>query len=316
MKPIGGYFELETNARQAYHAGLIQLNTGRNSLEYILRVRKYTKVYIPYFTCDVILEPFKKLDVNYTFYHIDKQLDPIIDFEIRENEALLYTNYFGLKESTVERLANEKLNLIVDNAQAFYDKPLNGIDTFYSSRKFFGVPDGAYVSINMTLTENFKMDVSLDRFSHLLKRMEFDSETGYGDFLQNEKDLAGQSIKQMSLITKKLLAAIDYEAISYKRKGNFISLHNKLKKKNELNFEMPSEAVPMVYPFYVTSPGLRDYLIQNKVYVATYWLNVLDWTKPEQWEHQLTKNLIPLPVDQRYGNEDMNRIIHLIEQYK
>jgi hypothetical protein len=118
----------------------------------------------------------------------------------------------------------------------------------------------------------------------------------------------------MSLITKKLLATIDYEAISYMRRENFISLHNKLKKKNELNFEIPLEAVPMIYPFYVSSPGLRDYLIQNKVYVATYWPNVLDWTKPEQWEHQLTKNLIPLPVDQRYDKADMQRIINTIER--
>jgi hypothetical protein len=316
MKPIGGYFELETSAGREYHSGLLKLNTGRNGLEYILRVRKYTKVYIPYYTCDVILEPFKKLNIEHAFYHIDEQLDPILDFKINENEALLYTNYFGLKGPTVERLAGEGHNLIIDNAQAFYDPPLKGIDTFYSPRKFFGVPDGAYVSIDKTLNEDFKQDSSIDRFSHLLKRVELGAEAGYADFRQNDKDLEGQPIKRMSSLTQKLLASLDYGTIAKKRKENFQIMHNGLAPQNKLAVDLHPGAVPMVYPLFVPKPGLRDFLIQNRIFVATYWPNVPDWTTKGQWENKLVQNLIALPIDQRYNSADMQRIIQLIGQYK
>ena len=50
MKPIGGYFSLEINEGQELHAHALRLNAGRYALEYILKARKYRKVYIPYYT--------------------------------------------------------------------------------------------------------------------------------------------------------------------------------------------------------------------------------------------------------------------------
>ena len=74
-KSIGGYFELELPQGTEYHSQAIALNTGRNALEYILRARGYKRVYLPYYSCEVLLEPFKKLGVDYTFYHINANLE-------------------------------------------------------------------------------------------------------------------------------------------------------------------------------------------------------------------------------------------------
>ena len=70
MKPIGGYFELELTRGEEYHKHAIRLNTGRNSLEYILRVKEYRTVHIPYFICESLLEPLRKLSVKPKYYHI------------------------------------------------------------------------------------------------------------------------------------------------------------------------------------------------------------------------------------------------------
>ena len=145
MMSIGGYFELEIREGKHFHQGAIKLSTARQCFEYILKARRYTKVYIPYYTCDVIIEPLMKLNVKYEYYHINSLLDPVFDKKIESSEAFLYTNYFGLKQDTVLYLSRFYPNLIVDNAQAFFAKPIEGVDTFYSARKFFGVPDGAYL---------------------------------------------------------------------------------------------------------------------------------------------------------------------------
>ena len=78
MDAIGGYFSLELPIHEEYHKYALKLNTGRNCLEYILRCRHYSKVYIPYYTCDVILEPLQKLGIAFDFYHIN------LDFEITD----------------------------------------------------------------------------------------------------------------------------------------------------------------------------------------------------------------------------------------
>ena len=65
QKAIGGYFELELPKGEEYHKSALSLNSARNCFEYILRVRKYKKVYLPYYTCEVILEPLKKLNIQY-----------------------------------------------------------------------------------------------------------------------------------------------------------------------------------------------------------------------------------------------------------
>lgn len=172
MEAIGGYFELELCKGEHCHKKALRLNTARNCFEYVIRARGWKKVFIPYYTCEVMLEPIRKLHVGHEFYHIDEKLEPTCLPKLSANEAFLYTNYFGLKQGCVKRLALEYgKQLIVDDAQAFYAEPLDGIDTFYSARKFFGVPDGAYLYTDKPLQQEFEQDCSYERMSHLLNRV-------------------------------------------------------------------------------------------------------------------------------------------------
>ncbi len=192
MKTIGGYFELELSKNKEYHQGALRLNTGRNAFEYILRAKKYEKVYLPYYTCDVMLEPIRKLALKHEFYCIDKKFQPIIDFSRQGiRDVFVYTNYFGICDIQVTQIAKTNKNLIVDNSQAFFSRPLHDVDTFYSPRKFFGVPDGAYLYTNSLLSEKFEADSSHARFKHLIKRIDVSAEVGHTDFKNIEPTETG-----------------------------------------------------------------------------------------------------------------------------
>lgn len=315
MQPIGGYFSLELPYGEEYHKDAIRLNTGRNCLEYILRVKGYKKVYLPYYTCDVVLEPFKKLGIPYEFYHIDINFEIRDRFTLKTDEALLYVNYYGLKQRYVEKLAEKtRERLIVDNTQAFYAKPIQGIDTFYTCRKFFGVPDGAYLYTEKKLDEELEYDQSYDRMTFLNKRIDLGAEAAYGDFQTLSKSLVGQPIKLMSNLTRRLMQGINYEKIAKQRRANYQQLHAALGMSNALSLLLEKDAVPMVYPYLAPVKGLRERLIENKVFVARYWPNVLEWTTKDEIEYLLAYQMQPLPIDQRYGEEDMNRIIALINK--
>ena len=68
----------------------------------------------------------------------------------------------------------------------------------------------------------------------------------------------------------------------------------------------------MVYPYWTSDKELKSQLIKEQVFVATYWPNVLDWTKEGMIEYEFAKCLLAIPCDQRYCAEDMKRIIKLI----
>lgn len=314
MEAIGGYFSLELPLYKEYHQDAIKLNTGRNCLEYILRCRHYKKVYIPYYTCNVILEPFHKLGTEFSFYHINLDFEIADEIHPQMGEAILYTNYFGIKQRYVEELAERYgSQLIVDNTQAFYAKPIEGIDTFYTCRKFFGVPDGAYLYTDKLLDEELEQDVSYERMSFLLKRIDLGAEAGYADFREQSHLLIGQPIKRMSKLTERLMQSIDYEKSAHTRRNNFCILHELLKETNKNRIILDDNAVPMVYPYYTEKERHREHLINNKVFVARYWPNVLDWCDPSELEYKLSENIVFLPIDQRYAESEMNYVLKFLD---
>lgn len=315
MTAIGGYFELELNKGEHYHKNALKLNTARNCFEYILRARGYKRIYMPYYTCEVMFQPLDKLKIEYVYYHINEQFE-IVELPIlKDGEAILYTNYFALKQTYVETLSIQYGNrLIVDNAQAFYAPRIEGIDTFYSARKFFGVPDGAYLYTDCLMNEELDQDISYDRAVHLLKRIDLSAEDGYEDFRKADDSLDNKPIRLMSKLTERIMSGIDYNATALQRRKNYTFLHTSLGSQNNLQLSLENEAVPMVYPFLSTITGLRENLIKNRIFVAKYWGNIC--RQKDNIEFVFANELIPIPIDQRYAESDINNIIVLITRAK
>lgn len=319
IKPIGGYFEWEFPANNGWfpHSEGILLNSGRHSLEYILKsLGEINRLWIPYYTCDVVLQPIERLGIPYSFYHINKNFTLAEDIVIEDGEYLIYTNYFGVMDEYCKEMANCYGNrLILDYAQSFFAPRIEGINTFYSPRKFVGIPDGGIVYANNPLLLELTKDHSYDKCVHLLKRHDFTPMDGYNDFKECSHKIAASPLSLMSTLTQKMLLSLDYGAIMERRLSNFTQLHTHLAASNELQIpSLDSFSCPMVYPYYTNNLELRKRLISNQVFVATYWPNVFDWTKEGEIEYELSQNIIPIPIDQRCDDIDMIRIVEMINQ--
>ena len=319
MQAIGGYFELADyeQGKGFPHQGGILLNTGRNALEYILRcIGKVRCIYLPYYTCEVVLEPLKRLHIPYIFYHINAMFELVEDIHLKEGEYIIANNYFGLKDAYIKLLA-EKYgeHLIVDCAQAFFAKPISGIKSFYSTRKFVGVADGGIaVGIQDSRAFDYEEDDSTFHSSHLLTRKKEGAEAGFRQYQENELKLENLPVRRMSCETQDILSHINYERIIAQRRSNFKYLHEALNSSNCLHLpSYESFSCPMVYPYMgKTNQDLRKELIKNKVFVARYWPNVLSWVPINCQEFLFAEKLIPLPIDQRYGEEEMKYIVTLL----
>lgn len=309
MKEIGGYFGLEKLIHEEYHADLISVNTARNALLYVLMARGIKKIYIPYFLCDVISKMLEMNDYDFGYYRIDTDFLPIFNRKLENDECIFIVNYYGqLGEKQLREINDQYKTLILDNSHAFFQRPIQGMDTIYSCRKFFGVPDGAYLSTDSLLDNELQVDVSNDRMDHILGRFEENASDYYNDFLRNDKSLDNEPLKHMSNLTKNILGAIDYNEVITRRNENYSYLFQNLSDYNKLQLIKPNG--PFSYPLFLDNGMIiRKKLIENKIYIPILWPNVETHKENDKLGWEYSQNILPLPCDQRYDIDDMKFIV-------
>jgi len=318
QKEIGGYFGLELPSGEEYHKNAIHLNSGRAALQYILKAKKYRKIYLPAYICDSVLTPIHAENVRYEYYPINACFEPIFNKSLGSDEAFLYVNYFGINDQNVKNVVAQYRNIIIDNTQAFYALPEPDIDTFYSPRKFFGVADGAYLYTDIELNTPLEVDVSYERMGHLLVRHDLSANAGYALFRKNNEDIDKSGLRSMSKLTQAILSSVDYERCKQIRRKNYLYLHTSLQDVNQLELPDLETQTPMIYPFLVEDGfHLKKKLIEEEIYVATYWPEVKLRNNVLSLECSLVDvdDLVPLPIDQRYTSSDMQRIVAVIENW-
>ncbi|RXN92587.1 hypothetical protein C7R54_02185 [Achromobacter aloeverae] len=270
---------------------------------------------MPFYICDAMLAPIRALGIEIAFYTLDEQLAVSKEVTPRATDCLLYVNYFGIcgQQTTqlLRRIAPEQV--ILDHSQAFFCEPKECLATIYSPRKFFGIPDGGLL-VSSAIAEDVVLpeDDSMPRTAHLLKRLAYDAERGYADFQASEATLADTRPRAMSTLTQRLLSAVDTSGARARRNENFRILHDHLGHLNLLNVQLPTIDGPLCYPFVTSDVGLREALMQDRIYAATYWPEVLTRCPPGTIESRLVRNCLPLPCDQRYDRNDMERIVAII----
>jgi hypothetical protein len=314
LKEIGGYFGLELKRGREYYADAIKLNSARNCLKYILLAQKPTKLYMPYYMDKSMIEDSLRELVEYSFYNINERFEIESDLDVKEGEKILFNNSCSSKNNYITTLAKKYGNkLIVDNTHSFFSKPLPGIDTVYSlGSKYFGVPGGGYLYTSKKLNTEFEQDYSHAKMSHILGRTDKTASEFFEAFQQSKKGRNNQPIRHMSKITQTMMASIDYENAQLVRERNFYYLHGFLGTWNEIALDLTFMEGPMFYPMLVRKENLRQTLIKNKIYVPTFWPEVLEAVGANAFEKRVSTYMLPLPIDQRYDLADMRRIVEII----
>ena len=157
---------------------------------------------------------------------------------------------------------------------------------------------------DVLLAEEFPLDESYERMHFLLGRFERTASEFYSEYVANNHLFAGEPIKRMSKLTGNLLHGIDYKAVKKRRTENFSFLHNAFKDINRLELSEPEGA--FMYPLYIRNGSeIRKKLQAEKIYIPTLWPDVFDICKEDELEYDMAKNILPIPVDQRYDMQVM-----------
>ncbi|MFS2015444.1 hypothetical protein ACEN88_02575 [Massilia sp. CT11-108] len=310
---IGGYFELELpHTRTQVFPEAIRIQSARSAFLALLRAAKPSRVWMPHYLCDTMYAPLRKAGIEYMHYAIDERFHIVDEPELGTGDWLYYVNYFGVRDDYVDSLVTRygEKRIVVDNCQAFFSKPRDCVATIFSPRKFFGVPDGGLLLTTIPVELPTHRDIdSQTRSKYLIERLASTPEAGYSSYKMAEQSLEELEPRRMSQLTDILLSTVDFTEVRRKRNKNFLALHAELARYNQCEFDPSTIDGPLCYPLLVDAAGLRDHLIAARIFVATYWPDVLGRVANTATETTLVKNLFPLPCDQRYGESEMRRIV-------
>lgn len=316
---IGGYLELERFGGEHYHRDAVALNCGRGALAYEAELRGIRRVWLPDFMCNSVPTLFVREGVEALTYGVGWDLLPRYGFEVAEGDWMLLCDYYGqLTRADVDRaLEASDGRLIVDETQGFFREPWAGADTCYSCRKWFGVADGGYLATRdgARLSHGLTRDESHGRMAHVLGRAERPSGEFYADASANNAFFADEPARLMSPITDDLLRAVVYGRVRERRLANWDALDTELGGTNQLQGLRRPEEGPFMYPYLVRdAEGVRQRMAAEGVFVPTLWPNVLREREPGTVAYRYAKDILPLPIDQRYGAKEMDRVLEVLDR--
>ncbi len=317
---IGSFLDLQLPKGMEYRneKNIARLNSGRTAIYHALRLTGCDTIWLPYYQCDTVREFLSRKNKKIKYYHIDSDFNPI-DLIPQSDEAVLLVNYYGIMSfERMKSLSNKYSNVIIDNSQGFFLQPIEDCFNVYSARKFVGVPDGAYVVGENAdkFTEEYEQGYSSDTALFLLQRVEYGCEgKTYQSRSVNEHRIDTEDIMLMSPLTRKILDGTDYDFIREKRRENFAyaqEIFGGINKINPLKYYDES-SVPMVYPLVVEDDGLLKRLLDNKHFQGHWWSYLLDEMDEDTFEYQISRYVIPITIDQRYGKEELDFVRSIVD---
>jgi len=312
VKEIGGYLEYERYFGSEYHDTAIALNSGRNCFRYLIYANDIRTILLPRLCCDAISEVCREEAIHISYYDVNEQFEPILSEAQKDIKWLYIVNMYGmLSADELYALYGMKYNIIWDNAHDFFAKPHPSMNTLYTCRKFFGVPNGGYLYTTNEMEKPIQIEtLEVVNLEHLMGRFEKDANTYYQAFQMNEECIQNAPFRMMSKFTRNLMCSYDYSRIKEIRENNFKKLHEYLEDINELNIQTVGT---YMYPLlYKDGENLRRKLQKRKIYVPCFWQNVFNQERRNSNSAYFATNVVPLPIDQRYDEEDMIYVASLI----
>lgn len=307
MNPIGGFYELLLPQKPfSYHDEALALSNGRACIRMMIRQLNIKKCYLPNYTCDAVYHPFDAEGVPYELYSIDSNLEPTQLPALADGEYFYYINYYGIKSGAVGELHSlYGNNLLIDNTHDFFKRRQYDCASFTSARKYFGVPDGAflYTPLPIDITD-------LPRFNkysvtHAVERLKGNQERAFEEFQEYEQSLDSE-LCRISLLSERMLSLVDIDRVKHKRRDNFRTLHRTLGMKNDLTgVSIDNDDVPFAYPFLPQGGFDKTSLYPLGIFIPSLWKDPLSRENSNEFETRLANSLLALPIDERYDENDM-----------
>ncbi|WP_165157805.1 GNAT family N-acetyltransferase [Parabacteroides sp. ZJ-118] len=321
-------------------------STGRSATSLVIRTIENRHpdinktVCLSPFTCHTVFEPFVKAGYRVVTYPIDKSLasncEEILECVLRCDAGIvLFHRYFGFDTvAGLDRLITELrargIVSIEDCTQSLYSAFDASDADFYvaSIRKWCGVPDGGFAICRDCHLVNKPTEADTDlcdakvEASMMKYRWISDNIGDKDDFLaayRNAENIlaAQQSVYSINDLSLTIQQRLDVNALKDKRRRNFKALLvgiNGLDGITPIFSEIPPEVTPLYFPVYCADRSkVQKLLASNSIYAPVVWPKADNCPDVCSEADEIYDHILCIPIDQRYDDEDMERIIGVLK---
>lgn len=321
------------------------LSTGRSAIRLAIetiesrnsKVRK--TVCLPGFTCDTVYEPFMQSGYEIVSLPCDRHLrfdkDTFFNIIDKTNPGIILLHkYFGfdsleLDEGDISKLHEKGIIIIEDCTQSLYsDIPRIDADYYIASiRKWCGVPDGAFcvckegsliekpIDSDVEL-EKLKTEASISKYEYIVNGMG-DKQTFLNQYRVAEALLDSRlEFFKISPLSAKIQSKLDIESLKSKRRSNYESLLKGLKGIVGITpiFGELAREVPLYFPVLCEDRNrIQRTLAESNIFAPIVWPKQDDCPPINEEMQYIYDHILCIPIDQRYSNDDMNRINEILK---
>ncbi|MGA2121586.1 MAG: hypothetical protein ABSG49_06015 [Methanoregula sp.] len=322
------------------------VNDGRTAIKAVLEnlEEKYRReVHVPSYLCYAVLQPFEELLLPITLYPHEHPLKPVIPGTLRK-AIILIIDYFGAEPVSNEQIAeylDQDNIVIVDNTHSLFSPDRFRIqhENFFliaSLRKMFPIPDGGIVYHHRS---QFAIRYVPDGSPHpmpeamILKRMYLDCKKKRPDpglqhikdhFLQiyrrHDDGKAGLEIRirDIPFIAKEMLKQIDISRLIRRREANLDFCYRHMTRRDLFLFPRNEIHSPFMLPLIFKDEAQRDAvrqaLIEKEIYPPVHWDIARVIPEKFEYEHDLSRKILSIPVDQRYDEKNMSTVVTILNK--
>lgn len=309
---------------------------------------------MPAYMCDSVFRPFRNRGWRLVFYHVDADLrtagEEISRLALENAPGLIFVHpYFGVDTCRAFRgrladLQKEGVLVMEDVTQSYYLEEAGKDADFVvgSLRKWYAVPDGGFVASDLSLAGDVRVpgdDYARKRMIPLVRKWEYlreiekrPSGRAAEEELSMKAEYLGQNraqeealdsyrgVRRMSRISATILSGTDEEAAAAKRAENYRILYERINGMKRLWPMLAGKkaAAPLYFPVYAKDrDSLQRFLRERDIYAPVLWpIGEENKDCLKEAESYIFAHMLALPLDQRYGDVQMNRIADALTQYE
>lgn len=347
---IGSHFEFDDSIGETHKEYISWLPdfkdthftiSGRSAIELVIKDIQFDRdiknVYMPSYCCNSMIEPFIKHDIKVFFYDVIYDESKGIQYEVEldvDCDIFFAISYFGVEEfqqeSLLEHFQRKGTIIIEDITHRLLSKDPRSLSSDYviaSLRKWFPVATGGLAA---KLESRFQIAPDIE--SNNLTKEKVQAMKQKGEYLKGEKI---DKTKFLSKFTEfenefkirgyrykiddfsySILQDVDIELIKTKRQRNAVILYEGIKDLEHISFLTQKPILYNMTPLFLPimmerekRDELRQHLIQHHIYCPVHWPNT------ELNSSMISNKELSLICDQRYSEDDMNRVIQVINQW-
>ena len=289
--------------------------SGRTALAAVLsRLPKARTALLPSYCCESMIVPFRDAGIRVRFYDVNWQDGMRVDLK-GTADVLLWCNYFGYRMDmpafdgpVIEDITHSLLSL----------RPCHGGSDYLvaSLRKWEPLLCGGYCSVQTEGEEPPEAFLALKaaamdlKAAYLLDGDEGKKPAFLEMFAQSNRFLGERcSGLAMDHWSREYLAHVDAAAQRRIRRQNARVLYEGLGGRVPFLFPEADMDCPLFVPILLDHRDrVRQRLIESRIYCPVH------WPRPEGCASDIYDRELSLICDQRYGVDDMERIVSVLSQ--